>query len=223
MRPVRLQEMLPAPLRGGWLWALLGAAAAGALAAAVVAALLPAPYRAEATLVVAGPAPTRELQLTYVDLALSPAVIERAAASTGIPGSRFEQDVRVVPAPQSLLIRIFATAERGADARSMANAIARELPAYLQQSGLDDERSLRIARTAGPAERASASLVTAAALGAVVGMAVVWVALQLRGRPEPPPPPSKTNSTHNALAPVAPGDDSESTRRNFVNSGWPDL
>ena len=207
----------------GWVWALIASAAAGALSAAIVAALVPAPYRAEATLVVAGPAPTRELQLTYVDLALSPPVVERASALSGIRGARFEDGVRVVPAPQSLLIRVFATASNKNEAQAMANAMALALPSYLEESGLDDARSLRVARSASSAARVSSPLVASAVLGALAGLAVCWAAARLIVAPDGPTPRSESNLSLNALAPGAVSDDSGITRVNSAPGGHLDL
>lgn len=207
----------------GWVWALIASAAAGALSAAIVAALVPSPYRAEATLVVAGTAPTRELQLTYVELALSSPVIARASALSGIPGARFEDDVRVVPAPQSLLIRVFATANNRDEAQAMANAMTIALPSYLEDFGLDDDRSLRVARSADSAARVSSPLVASAVLGALAGLAVCWVAARLFMAPRGHSPRSESNLSLNALARRPASDDSGITRINSASGGHLDL
>lgn len=210
-------------MQWAWVRAFLAAAAAGALAATLVAALVPTPYRAEATFVVAGPAPTRELQLTYVDLARSRPVLDRASTLTGLPTARFEDDVRVVPAPQSLLIRVFATSDRKDEAAAMANAMTRALPAYLADSGLDEDGSLRLARAAVSARSVSMPLGAAAALGALAGLVVCWIAARLTAAPVDRSPHFESDLSRNPLASQATSDDSEITRINSVPGGHLDL
>ena len=210
-------------MQRGWLWAFLASAAVGAVAAAIVAAVVPAPYRAEATFVVSGPAPTRELQLTYVDLALSPPVLERASTRSGIPVARFEHDVRIVPAPQSLVIRVSATADSRSQAVAMANAMTDALPSYLAEAGLDDDRSLRVARDADTAGRVSSPFIASVVLGAVAGIAVCWIASRLGLTQSGPTPRSESNLSLIALAPRVKSDDSGITRENSVPGGHLDL
>jgi len=214
---------VPDSLREGWLWALIGSGIGGAVAAAMVVALLPTPYRAEATLAVVGPAPTRELQLTYVDLALAPGVVERASAITGVTPARIQDDVRVVPAPQSLLIRVFATSKRQSDATAMANGIASSLPAYLQDSGLDNAQSLRLARIATAADPVAPPLGASAAFGALAGLAVCWVTIRLRTHPPSQDPHFESNLSRNTLAPHSLNDDSDDTHVKTAPVGPADL
>lgn len=177
-----LPSLLPsrvAALAARW-WIHPAAILAGSVAAVVVASLIPSTYRAEATLVVVGPAPTREAQLTFAGLAASPAVMERAAATLAVSTETVEAAVRVVPAPQSLLIRVFATDSDEEMAVAMANATANALPAYLQASGLDDARSLRVARLAAGARRESAPLLVIALLGGLAGGVLSWSAARLQ-------------------------------------------
>ena len=214
---------VPESLHEGWLWALIGSGIGGAVAAVMVAVLIPTPYRAEATLVVVGPAPTRELQLTYVDLALAPGVVERASAITGVAPARIRDDVRVVPAPQSLLIRVFATSKRQGDATAMANAIARSLPAYLQDTGLDNTQSLRRARAASTADPVALPLGASAAFGALAGLALCWVTIRLRPNSQSPDPHFESNLSRTTLAPHSLSDDSDDTHVKTAPVGPVDL
>jgi polysaccharide biosynthesis transport protein len=154
------------------------ATVAGGLGAAALTAALPRDYRAEATLVLTGPGASRDRQLTYVQLASSRRHLEGVSARTGISIPDLRKSVRVVPAPGSFVIGVFATDEDPGRAAAIANAVAESFPGFLLEAGIADPESVELAVRADPPERPLASLAFNAVLGACIGalaaLTVAW-------------------------------------------------
>ena len=93
-------------VRGQTWWAIVAATVAAAIIGAALSIVLPATYRAEATLLVTGPGASRELQLTYVDLLTSDGFLESLAQSVDATPAELSSGLQAIPAPGTTLIGV---------------------------------------------------------------------------------------------------------------------
>jgi capsular polysaccharide biosynthesis protein len=170
-------RFLPRSLGRRW-WALLGATIGGGLLAAAVSVALPVDERATATIVVAGPTASRELQLTYADLLVSDAYLAGVASDLGEDPDDLREGLRAVPSPGTTVIEVVVTDGDGDDAIEQANAVAQSFPAFLERTGLGAPESARVVELAESSRKLD-SLRANAAVGAAAGLLAGAAALAL--------------------------------------------
>jgi capsular polysaccharide biosynthesis protein len=169
--------------RGRTWWAVLAATAAAGIIGAALSIVLPASYRAEATLLVTGPTASRELQLTYVDLLKSDAFLADVARESGATLAELREGLKAIPAPGTTLIGVVVEDTERDAAIEEANVVAERFDGYLVANGLGAPGTVAIVREAESASR-SPSFITNSATGAVAGfLAAVAAAVFLAGRP----------------------------------------
>jgi hypothetical protein len=175
-------------------WAVLIATLAGALVAASVSLLLPRTYRAEATLALAGPEASRELQLTYVEVLTSPDYLRFAAAGSSMSGPELSRGLRAIPSPGTLLIAVVATSTSRERATLRASLVAGRLGEYLAESGIGGVTAgVTVIRSASTA-RQTAPIAANTAVGAMAGLLCAAAAGAAVARRNQSPPPEQGES-----------------------------
>lgn len=139
---------------------------AGAFAAFALSAIMAGQEGAAATLVLTGPGASRERQMTYAEILLADAFLERPAAALGLDPDDLRDTLRAIPAPGTFLIRLEARAGNKDEAVRRVRTVSEAFVAYLDQTGLATTSAVAIASPARPDSSSNPGLAAALAGGA---------------------------------------------------------
>jgi len=121
---------------------------------------------AAATLVLTGPGASRERQMTYAELLLADAFLERPAVTLGLDPDDLRNALDAIPAPGTFLIRLEARAASKDEAVRRARSVSEAFVAYLDQTGLATTSAVAIASPARPTSSSNPGVAAALAGGA---------------------------------------------------------
>jgi capsular polysaccharide biosynthesis protein len=187
-RPPRLRSLLA---RYAW-WPLPVCLLAGLLGGGAHALLAERRYEASGQVLVSGP--DREAAIGYAQaygrLATDGAVLTAAHADAGVPVAWLRERVRAASSPDAPLIEVTGTAASGTDAARAANAVARAVAVYANDTVARTGATLSLVTPASPnATPVSPSPLVSLATGACTGAVLGSLALLTRG-PRPARPAS---------------------------------